>query len=87
MGCAQTAAEGDPIAVIVFLSFFLSSRVCQVVDLLSLSPSLKGLLLDGLAPRPRGRANFDDQDGPIMRQAWPSRPGLGKIHVFPGPGA
>ena len=52
MGCAQTAAVGDP--MVVGLLLFLNSEVCQVADP-SFTPSLKGLLLDGLAPRPRGK--------------------------------
>ena len=51
MGCAQTAALGDPMEVVGLL-FFLCSYVCQVADP-SLTPNLKGLLVDGLAPRPR----------------------------------
>ena len=71
-------------AAAVRLLLFLSSRVCQLADP-SLTPSLKGLRLDGLSPRPRGRANFDDQHLPILRQAWPSessRPRLRKTRRF-----
>ena len=49
VGCAQTAAVGDP-RVVVGLLLFLCSYVCQVADP-SVTLNLKDLRVDGLVPR------------------------------------
>ena len=93
MGCAQTAAVGDPMEVVGLL-FFSVLQVCQVAEP-SLTPNLKGLLLDGLAPRPRGKHGGVSFSGwswtPDSRKhdtpELPVAPRPGEILLFASPGA
>ena len=77
VGCAQTAPVGDLMEVVGLL-FFMCSYVCQGADL-SLTPNLKGLRLDGLLPRPRGKY------GGLSFAGWSWAPDSRKHYVLEVP--